>query len=460
MRQRTLRRTALLSRAVLAGAALLLCRAAFAADDTLPAQIEQQVEDQEGLGLAPIAVETIQDVLASSAEVEAIAPELGAFQGENVGAGASLSSVIRSYDPQFNAAAALLKGEDFKRVPADARAPIEQKWGTVQSIRESLIAEAPGLDARQETALRERDRLDQEAAGLNKRKAELASAVADFNGVCHGTLPPAQYNACEARRGALLQAIAAHNANVAAYAQKAASWKSLRDALLAAIKTWGDAGEKWVAALKELVADADKEIAKAKTGTCTQSELDDRLDKAQDACKKLKECSESDPCPDMSYQLRKNRACHDAIKKVNECFDGKHPEYSKQEQAALKAVTTCEALFKKKCPDWDERYGKCTKEEHGALQAAVNAVCKVPRSCDPGKVDRGDCAELKRRLPLNLLCAEARDAINAKCYAGGEKNHREEAERARGSAQECATRIAAECSGPVGEPSEEETDDE
>jgi len=77
--------------------------------------------------------------------------------------------------------------------------------------------------------------------------------------------------------------------------------------------------------------------------------------------------------------------------------------------------------------------GDCTPAEHAALQAAVNLTCKVKRRCNAIQSP----AELQANLAKNLACAAARDAINKKCYKGGDAIHRNAANDARRAATRC-----------------------
>lgn len=79
------------------------------------------------------------------------------------------------------------------------------------------------------------------------------------------------------------------------------------------------------------------------------------------------------------------------------------------------------------------RYGNCSPHEHSCLQSAVNAACKRPRACRPGQSQ----LVLRQNLNKNIACSEARDAINKKCYRGGDPGHRQAADDARRAAQNC-----------------------
>jgi RHS repeat-associated protein len=85
------------------------------------------------------------------------------------------------------------------------------------------------------------------------------------------------------------------------------------------------------------------------------------------------------------------------------------------------------------------RCGDCTPAEHAALQAAVNAACKSgPSKCTGSQ----DLATLQANLAKNAACAAGRDAINNKCFKGGDAGHREAADNARKAAAKCAALIA------------------
>ncbi|UVK80973.1 DUF6531 domain-containing protein [Pseudomonas sichuanensis] len=69
--------------------------------------------------------------------------------------------------------------------------------------------------------------------------------------------------------------------------------------------------------------------------------------------------------------------------------------------------------------------GNCRSGEHRQMQDEVNKWCKGggARSCK-AVTDSVLASELRE---INLQCALARDAINNRCFAGGDKNHRQQA---------------------------------
>ena len=74
----------------------------------------------------------------------------------------------------------------------------------------------------------------------------------------------------------------------------------------------------------------------------------------------------------------------------------------------------------------------CTDAVKAALQAAVVAACKGPNSgrrCIPG-MSRKEALENAAKFDA---CAAARDAINTKCFAGGDRGHQKAADDAPGS---------------------------
>src|SRR5689334_15977921 len=137
---RALGRMAFYSPAIIAGMAILCAQAAFAADEGL-----EQQNDDEGLGLSPIQVEKVESVPAS-AELEPFKLDFSAISAPNVGAPASFMQAVQSYGPAFSAGAGLVHGIAFKNMPADVRDPLSQKWGTIDSVHVELLKDAPALD--------------------------------------------------------------------------------------------------------------------------------------------------------------------------------------------------------------------------------------------------------------------------------------------------------------------------
>jgi Novel toxin 16 len=82
--------------------------------------------------------------------------------------------------------------------------------------------------------------------------------------------------------------------------------------------------------------------------------------------------------------------------------------------------------------------GDCTPQEHAALQLAVDTACKRgKRRCTADQ----DLATLQLNLARNLACAAARDAINWRCYRGGDAGHRRAAIEAQRAAENCTRLI-------------------
>lgn len=81
-----------------------------------------------------------------------------------------------------------------------------------------------------------------------------------------------------------------------------------------------------------------------------------------------------------------------------------------------------------------------TDAEHATLQAAVNEACKSgPRACNPSQ----DLATLRANLVKNIACAEAREAINRRCFPpAGDAGHRQAAGDDRKAAARCQALIA------------------
>ena len=88
--------------------------------------------------------------------------------------------------------------------------------------------------------------------------------------------------------------------------------------------------------------------------------------------------------------------------------------------------------------------GDCSKAEQAALQAAVTAACKTgKRACNKSQ----DCPTLIANRAKNNACKAARQAINRRCYKGGDAGHRTAAQQAGKAAKKChdihSARVAA-----------------
>jgi type VI secretion system secreted protein VgrG len=78
----------------------------------------------------------------------------------------------------------------------------------------------------------------------------------------------------------------------------------------------------------------------------------------------------------------------------------------------------------------------CTPQEKYLLQQEVSRLCK---GSDSGRACRSgmSTAEALTNAAKFEACAAARDAINNKCFGGGDAGHREAANNARRAAQKC-----------------------
>ena len=85
----------------------------------------------------------------------------------------------------------------------------------------------------------------------------------------------------------------------------------------------------------------------------------------------------------------------------------------------------CKCQWKQKCT--------CTKAERATLQAAVDVACSKGRRCQSG-MSRDEA--LANAAAFDA-CAAARDAVNKKCFNGGDDGHQRAANNARAAAQNC-----------------------
>ncbi len=85
---------------------------------------------------------------------------------------------------------------------------------------------------------------------------------------------------------------------------------------------------------------------------------------------------------------------------------------------------------------------RCHARLRGILQLAVTLTCKVgQRRC----IGTDSCFTLKRKKFQSQVCALARDAINNRCFGGGDRGHRMAAEQARNAARRCGRLIEKNC---------------
>ncbi len=91
----------------------------------------------------------------------------------------------------------------------------------------------------------------------------------------------------------------------------------------------------------------------------------------------------------------------------------------------------------------NRKRGNCTPAEHGALQAAVTTACKgSSRSCD----GLTDCKAILANAAKNTACLQARNAINTRCFGGGDAGHQRAADEASTAAFNCVkAAIANHC---------------
>ncbi|MBN3813983.1 RHS repeat-associated core domain-containing protein, partial [Paraburkholderia sp. Ac-20347] len=84
--------------------------------------------------------------------------------------------------------------------------------------------------------------------------------------------------------------------------------------------------------------------------------------------------------------------------------------------------------------------GNCGPEEQRRLQDEVDRACKQKRSC-AGINRMNNPVEIEALRATNRECAQARDLINKKCFAGGDKVHRDQALDAWGNVAKCDARL-------------------
>jgi RHS repeat-associated protein len=97
-----------------------------------------------------------------------------------------------------------------------------------------------------------------------------------------------------------------------------------------------------------------------------------------------------------------------------------------------------------KDPKAKRNTGRCSSAIHSLLQLRVNLACKFsgPRRCDESQ----DCSTLTKNLLTNLECHNARAAINAMCFGGGDQGHRQAQAQAWSAVERCRRIIARKCS--------------
>jgi len=89
---------------------------------------------------------------------------------------------------------------------------------------------------------------------------------------------------------------------------------------------------------------------------------------------------------------------------------------------------------------------QCTVPECLALQVTVNSECKTggTRACLP----LDDCSTLESKKANRLACYTARIIINARCFAGGDEGHQQQAAQEIAGVAVCQGLIVAKCGDP------------
>lgn len=85
--------------------------------------------------------------------------------------------------------------------------------------------------------------------------------------------------------------------------------------------------------------------------------------------------------------------------------------------------------------------GNCNEAEHSALQNDVQMYCKNNGAQSCSVAD--SCSTLEAKLEINTLCAQARDKIRYRCYAGGDIGHIQQAEGAWNAVKNCTAALGA-----------------
>ena len=124
---------------------------------------------------------------------------------------------------------------------------------------------------------------------------------------------------------------------------------------------------------------------------------------------------------------KENDAFVESIIQISNLFGDKDREQSEScevDNAGLKVSPLANTT---------EPPGQCSPREQQRLQQDVNQECKRPRKCTQSM----STGELFLREVANQRCAIARDKINKKCFMGGDKNHRNQANDAWRSMARC-----------------------
>jgi hypothetical protein len=84
--------------------------------------------------------------------------------------------------------------------------------------------------------------------------------------------------------------------------------------------------------------------------------------------------------------------------------------------------------------------GDCSAEIHQSLQRRVKAKCNLVRTCDNVT---GNCRKMQQRRRINQQCINARQAINNRCYRGGDAGHQKAVREASNAANNCTASLRA-----------------
>jgi phage shock protein A len=241
----------------------------------------------------------------------------------------------------------------YRKLPANVGKPLDLKVEDIASVRESLLTEAQNFDQRDDGLKQESDRIGETQPALERRKQELEVSRQSYRQTCAGqTLPPDEYNRCEAWRQSLYDTTVQLNIKIRQLNDLINSHGAKIAQMKADLGGWEGRINAWWQKLQELIEEIKDALQKADTGDCTQEQHDQLQANVKNECEypPLERCTQAQDCATLKANLERFQGCYDARKKIMDvCYGGGDPGHDDELDSVRNGLNRCLTIFNTKC---------------------------------------------------------------------------------------------------------------
>ncbi len=142
--------------------------------------------------------------------------------------------------------------------------PLKVEWSGIESEKSGLTSESGKIDSDDTTLGQEASVLNRDRATLEQKKQTLSQDIDRYNAECTGRpLPPDEYNACQARRSALLTRIDQLNKEIDAFNVRVEAWNGKLATLKSRSRTLDGNISRWADRINQFVKTAEDALRNA-----------------------------------------------------------------------------------------------------------------------------------------------------------------------------------------------------